>query len=295
MACEICSSNGGTIHRVREMMFATGDEFEYRECRTCGCLSLVDPPADMAKYYPNGYYSMVPGSAGALRRLRNRVYLSPLSFLVNWHGRSDLDAMNRCKLRKGLRLLDVGCGAGHLIGDLRELGYDAVGVDPFVTQDVPDQFGVRVFRKRLDEVTGSYDVVLFRHSLEHMPRQLDTLRAARRRLASGGVCVVCIPVLGWAWRHYGPHWCQLDAPRHFFLHTVQSLGKLAEEAGFKVQQVVYDSDEFQFWGSELYRQNRPLNGCTPPGWMETMQLRRRAGALNRSHDGDKAQFYLTTV
>jgi SAM-dependent methyltransferase len=30
----------------------------------------------------------------------------------------------------GARVLDVGCGVGHLVVALRELGYDAVGVDP---------------------------------------------------------------------------------------------------------------------------------------------------------------------
>jgi SAM-dependent methyltransferase len=293
MECEVCGSTGGEIHRVREMMFGTGDEFRYGECRSCGCISLVDMPADLSRYYPRGYYSMGQMRAtNPVRRLRDYIYLSPLSFLVNWHDRSDLDVIRRCRLGRQQRVLDVGCGGGHLIRDLRELGYRAEGIDPFVTTDITDRFGTRVFKRSLDEVAGRYDMILFRHSLEHMPRQLEVLCSARRRLVPGGTCVVCIPVVGWAWRHYGVHWSQLDAPRHFFLHTVKSFTQVAAKAGFRIERVVYDSDDFQFWVSDLYRQGKPLQGARRPDWRRMMRMRRRAKALNRAQDGDKAQFYM---
>jgi SAM-dependent methyltransferase len=293
MECEICNSNGGKIHHVREMMFGGGDEFEYLECPNCGCLSLVDVPADLSKYYPEGYYSMVQGNPSVVRKLRNYIYLSPLSFLVNWRARLDLDVIRRCKLRKDQALLDVGCGAGLLLEDLRELGYHAEGVDPFVAADIKDRFGIRVFKKCLDDVTETYDVIIFRHSLEHMPRQLEVLRSARKRLRPGGTCVICIPIVGWAWREYGANWSQLDAPRHLFLHTVESFKVVAEKAGLRLDRVIYDSNDFQFWSSDLYREGKKLQGCIPPGWFKRMQLRRRARALNRARDGDTVQLYLT--
>src|SRR5260370_21502220 len=151
-------------------------------------------------------------------------------------------------LSKTMALLDVGCGSGHLLASLRELGYNARGVDAFVADNVEDRFGVRVERKTLSDVRDVYDVMLFRHSLEHMP--VDTLKAARYRVKGNGVCVVCIPVLGWAWRHYGVRWVQLDAPRHLFLHSQTSFAILAERSGFRIEKVIFDSSEFQFWGSE---------------------------------------------
>ena len=293
VGCEICGSTGGTLHRVREMMLDMREEFQYWECQSCGCLSLLDVPADLSKYYPDRYYSMVPGSTNMVRKLRDYIYLSPLSFLVDWHDRSDLDVIRRCRLRKEQKLLDVGCGAGRLLRDLRDLGYRAEGVDPFVATDIRDRFGIRVFRKSLDEVTGTYDVVLFRHSLEHMPRQLDVLRSARRRLLPGGTCVICIPVVGWAWRQYGVHWSQLDAPRHLFVHTLKSFTLVALKAGFRIERVIYDSGDFQFWGSALYLNDKSLQGSERPGWFKRMQMLRRAKALNQAQDGDMAQFYMT--
>ncbi len=291
--CEICNSTGGKIYRVREMMFGFGDEFEYQECPTCGCLSLLDVPSDLSKYYPQDYYSLLQSNKSTMRTLRNRIYLSALSFLVNWRERLDLDVIRRVKLRKDQKFLDVGCGAGLLLEDLRELGYDAEGVDPFVASDIKDRFGIRVFKKSLDEVTGTYDVVFFRHSLEHMPRQLDVLCSARKRVRPGGTCVISIPVVGWAWREYGPNWSQLDAPRHLFIHSIDSFTRVAEKAGFHIERVIYDSCDFQFWTSDLYRAGLPLHGSQPPTWFRRMQMRKRAKALNEARDGDSVQIYMS--
>src|SRR5262249_21373590 len=161
----------------------TREEFAYWECAGCGCLSLAEVPADLSRHYPGQYYSMCERGTNVLRKLRDRIYLSPASFLVNWRRRMDLDVIRRCKINRQHRVLDVGCGVGHAVRDLRELGYQAEGIDPFVGSDIKDRFGTRVWRKTIDEASGQYDAILFQHSLEHMPRQLSVLRAARGLLA----------------------------------------------------------------------------------------------------------------
>lgn len=288
--CQVCESQTGSAHVAKEMMLGTGDEFLYWECAECGCLSLTAIPEHLERYYPDTYYSLMERVPKLTRKVRDFIYLSPLSLLVNWRQRSDLDVIRRVKLTKKMSLLDVGCGSGSLLSDLRELGYNAHGVDPFVPSDLRDRFGVRVFRRSLDNIEGKYDVILFRHSLEHMP--IDMLRVAAEHLAEGGVCVVCIPVLGWAWKSYSTHWAQLDAPRHFFLHTRKSFTMLADKSGFRIEQVVYDSTEFQFWASESYQQGIPLHQIAKPNGTQRRRLRKLAASLNSQEQGDTAQFYL---
>ena len=104
-----------------------------------------------------------------------------------------------------------------------------------------------------------------------------------------------------AWEHYGVIWVQLDAPRHLYLHSRESFERLTRDAGLEPTEVVYDSDDFQFWGSEQYASGIPLKSershSTNPSRSifsraEIRTFRKKADELNRESRGDVASFYL---
>src|SRR5689334_22499774 len=79
MTCEFCGSSGFVSHRVREMMYGFRDEFEYLECKSCGCLRIASVPDDLARFYPSdSYYSyrVTENLRTRLGRLRLRLALS---------------------------------------------------------------------------------------------------------------------------------------------------------------------------------------------------------------------------
>lgn len=271
------------------MMLGTGDEFHYLECAECGCLSLVDVPADLERYYPADYSRFIVRRKSLVRRFRNALYLSSFSFLVNWKVRDDFEVIRRLGLKKDMRLLEVG-GAGSLLSDLRELGYDVQGINSFVTDDVVDHHGVRVERKSLAQVKGKFDVILFRRSLEHMP--VEFLKIAREHINPGGRCVVCIPILGWAWQTYATCWAEIDAPRRRFVHTPKSFALLAEKSSFEIEHAYFNTSPSQFWASEFYQQGIPLIRMPRPTRAQRNRLKEFADALNTLGSGDAAQFYL---
>ena len=132
--------------------------------------------------------------------------------------------------------------------------------------------------------------------------QQDTLQQAYNILNPGGVVLLRVPtVSSFAWQHYGVHWVQLDAPRHLYLNSLQSIQVLAQKTGFTLEQTVYDSNAFQFWGSEQYEQNIPLQdprsyAIAPQNASFDAQRIRdfatRANELNAAQQGDQAAFYL---
>ncbi|MFT2010391.1 class I SAM-dependent methyltransferase [Pontibacter sp. 13R65] len=163
------------------------------------------------------------------------------------------------------RLLDMGCGIGGYTYPLYELGMKKVmGADPFIPATIVYPNGFKVQKSYISDIEGQWDVIIYNHSFEHVPDPLENLLAVEQLLAPDGTCVIRIPtVSSYAWEHYSTDWFQLDAPRHFFLHSIESMNVLAGKAGLEVVDVVYDSTAAQFIHSEKYRQDIPLQEKQP--------------------------------
>jgi SAM-dependent methyltransferase len=198
-------------------------------------------------------------------------------------------------------ILDVGCGNGDLLQMLLELGFDKLtGVDPLIEREIRIDTRVRILKADLAEVTERFDLVMMHHVLEHVEDPVGFLAEARERLAAGAQLLVRVPVAASAaWRRYGAHWVQLDAPRHRVLPSARGLEGAAERAGLRLDRVVFDSSEFQFWGSEQYRQDVPLHHprslssfrARAANLRSIRRWRAEARALNERGEGDQACFY----
>jgi SAM-dependent methyltransferase len=205
-------------------------------------------------------------------------------------------------VRRDHTILDIGSGSGWLLREMWIAGFQHLqGVDPYIKEDVMCAPGVTVRKAEVQEIRGLFDCVMLHHVLEHLADPGAMLRRARDLLRPGATVLVRTPVAGtYAWRTYGTHWVQLDAPRHLAIQSERSMRVLAERAGLSVGKVLYDSTAFQFWGSEQNRRGIPLMDPKsvhrkPPGTVSRGDLRRfsaRAAELNRDGDGDQACFYL---
>jgi SAM-dependent methyltransferase len=314
MRCRICATAGEhTRFEAREQMFGWGERFGYFQCGACGCLQIDAVPDDLPRFYGNGYYSYgTPAYRNQLTAWlngqRDAWAIWGTGAIGRWlharRPREDLLCLRRLRLQRQARVLDIGCGAGHFLYALRERGLQhLLGADPYIEAPIRYANGLVIERKSVAEVGGTWDVVTFHHSFEHIPDQQATLAAAARLLAPGGVCVLRLPVVdSAAWREYGVDWVQLDAPRHLYLHTQRSVQALAQQVGLRVDAVVHDSTAFQFWGSEQYRQGIPLRdprslAQNPRSALFSAQQRvafaRRAEAANAAGEGDQAAFYLS--
>lgn len=317
LRCRICGYNkDNKIYLAKEMMFGFRDKFEYLECGQCGCLEIVNAPADMSRYYPPNYYSFgqISYKHHPLKILLKKELIkykvfkqnSLLGRILSLKYREPEDFYpwaEKTKLNFNSAILDVGCGSGELLLKLRKSGFTNIsGIDPFIEKEINYDGGVTVYKKSLNEVTGQYDLIIFNHALEHMPKQKEALQLAYSLLKRGGCILVRVPVAGtYAWKTYGVNWVQLDAPRHLFIHTVASMKLLAAQVGFKRVDTVFDSWDLQFWGSEQYLKDIPLRDKRSYGELydeslftkkQIQDFRGMAKALNKQNDGDAAAFYL---
>lgn len=100
----------------------------------------------------------------------------------------------------GRRVLDIGAGTGRFAARLAELGGDVVAVEPQEDvvrgRDVGRAAFVIAVAEALPLATASVDLVLFNHSLHHVPirSMASALSEARRVLRDDGRAVVVEPV-----------------------------------------------------------------------------------------------------
>jgi len=312
--CEICNnSENNKEFKIREMMFGFRDEFTYFECSKCGCLQIAETPKNMGKYYPSNYYSFKKGeSKNFLKQILKRkrdVYVLFKKGLIGKaiykkYPNPFFDMVSMTKINYKSKILDVGCGAGNLFYSLNETGFkNLVGVDPYIDEDVIEG-DIKILKKTIHKLPDSqkFDLIISNHSFEHIPDQLETLLKISRILSEKGVCLIRMPVkTEYIWNRYGVNWVQIDAPRHFFIHTIKSFPYLAKKAGLVIKDIVFDSTEFQFLGSEQYKRDIPLMAensysVNPKKSIFTAEqieeFRKIAKELNMNKQGDQAAFYL---
>lgn len=314
--CRICeNSDHNTTYEVCEMMLGLRDMHTYFECASCGCLQIANVPDNIQEYYPNeDYYSYdaikaVTGIKGKLIKMRDRYAATGSCFVGRLMQRiqphDKLPSLRHANVSLDSKILDVGCGAGHLLHSMKEAGFkNLLGIDPFNAKELNYDNGLNIRPKSIHDMSDSneWDLIMFNHSFEHVFDQHDVLEKVMSLLKPNGICMIRVPtVTSWAWRSYGVDWVQLDAPRHLFLHSLQSMNVLAEQKGFKLENVIYDSFAFQQWGSEQYKKDIALHDensyavnpdKSPFSDADIREFETHSKELNDSKSGDQAAFYL---
>ncbi|UCH72687.1 MAG: class I SAM-dependent methyltransferase [Rhodospirillales bacterium] len=312
--CRICGNEkGNRTYNVREMLHGTREPFEYFECADCGCVQISEVPPDLGRYYPSDYQAYKSYERRSRNWPRRIIDGARVGYALTGKGilgrvagalLPELDYVHWCRtaaIGRDHRILDFGCGAGKLLIRMMQGGFRHLeGADPFIAADIRYP-GVTICKTGLNELAerrkNDFDFVMLHHSFEHIDHPVEVLRQLGALLADGGRLLLRIPVASsYAWKHYRENWYSLDPPRHLYLHTPDSLHRVAREAGMRIFAAEYDSTEMQFTMSELYSRDIPANAPAPERDIISKAQRRafaaRAIELNREEQGDQAAFYL---
>jgi len=256
--CKICHNESDNYQfSAKEMLHGTRRKFNYIECNNCHCLQLVSPPEDMSDYYNNTYGSFnkqkiiyikalvrklrnmnaIRGQGGILGKIFNKYAPLPIDFkIVGEYAQSHSS------------ILDVGCGCGNYVNDLREIGFkNAEGIDPFIEKDILYKSGAKVRKLYIDQVEEKYDVVLSHHSLEHVLDPLGMVNRFGNILNDGGVVILTVPVAEDLYRMFKENCYLIQAPQHFFLFSLKSIQVLVEQANLKIDRIVREADTNYDW------------------------------------------------
>jgi len=101
-------------------------------------------------------------------------------------------------LKKGDRILDIGCGTGHLLNLVRANGYDNVyGLDPadIACHTAKEKYGLDVIQGSLfdDLDLGMFDFIILSHVLEHIVDLPYFILQLNKYLNKGGRVYIEVP------------------------------------------------------------------------------------------------------
>lgn len=226
--CPICGGElRGTRVRAYDRLVTGEGPFAVRECRSCR-YGVTEIAGELERFYPPAYYEDFYEHGGAARSpLRRARALSRRRAL-----RRRLAHPPFAPRQAPGRVLDVGCGGGELLERYGARGWSTFGIDPAPqAAEAARRRGATVHEGTLDDQPwspGSFDLVTFSHSLEHIPRPLAELRVARELLAPGGRIAIEAPNWRcWQRRLFRGRWFPLDLPRHLQHFSPRALRRVA--------------------------------------------------------------------
>lgn len=152
--------------------------------------------------------------------------------------------------RRGLRVLDVGCGFATTSSRIQNLGNDVTGIEESAA-------ACAVAASRLSHVvqgdlvhaepSGTYDVIIFADVLEHLAWPVGVLKRYQQFLAPGGTVIISLPNVGlWSVRfaHLFGRWEYEETGvldrTHLRFFTRRSARWMIGAAGLDVAKTVYN-------------------------------------------------------
>jgi SAM-dependent methyltransferase len=268
--CLMCTSGGRLLYEgLKDRPFDTPGLWNLKRCSNPDCgLLWLDPmpsPKDVWKAYRT-YYTHASSSGDPLKQdvvrwifrrtimvlrkaylnrnygyyLDERAYgilLGWLAYLLPWRRSEwDMSVMFLPRIQGG-RLLEVGSGAGHLLQELRGLGWDVEGVDvDRAAVENARTKGLKVSVGPLETLhfaDNHFDAICMSHVIEHLHDPVRLLAECHRILKPGGKLSLITPnAQSLCHRAFGSSWFALEPPRHLHIFTRRTMQKMLRDAGF---------------------------------------------------------------
>ena len=227
-------------------------EFRVLLCRAC-CLMFVGSidEVDLEGYYRKGYYHGIK---------KNRVDSSSTRLRIQW-------LSHQMGALKDKRVLEIGCGQGHLLKAIQNQGAQVHGIEPSTPDGVlagslSGHDNISICMLSDFQTSMQYDAVVLIHSFEHISDPVVTLQQIRTLLKPDGCLFIEVPnffsTTGFYRKRKGVH--EYPSPNHLFIYTPGTLIGILRKSGFENSARGYHFSSMRL----VFRpsQNRPASGVS---------------------------------
>ncbi len=245
--CILCGKNkADTVKRLRDMhMYIDRSTFTLVRCRQCGLMYLNPQPTieELARYYPPHYSAYCNEVSvfgqnyfyNVLRHIK-RFFTSHRSIKVFTKLHND----NSSKT-----VLDFGCGNGTYLLGLRHNhpSWKLYGSDIQINETVKNALEKNTIVTIIGPThlpwkqlpTKSFDRITLFQVLEHVNNPREVLENLRPLLKKDGELHIEVPnIATLKFKIFGRYFSNLDAPRHLYHFSPNTLQRLCEQCGFRI-------------------------------------------------------------
>lgn len=148
--------------------------------------------------------------------------------------------------KSGGRLLDLGCGLGHLLNMFDER-FETFGIDiseyalARAHENAPRAHLMIGGAQDLALPSNSFDVLVMKHVIEHLPEPACALQQLARLLRPGGILILGTPNPANSLRRLkGDDWYGLKDKTHISVKSPKEWGELASAQGLRVVKMIGD-------------------------------------------------------
>ena len=151
--------------------------------------------------------------------------------------------------KNGGNLLEIGAGMGHLVAQLEE-NFDTVGIDlnhwaVKQSKSVVKKTALQTASaETLPFANNSFDVVIIKHIVEHLPNPEKAIANIGRVIAPDGILILSTPNLDSMLKSWkGDRWIGYQDPTHISLHPPETWLRWIKNSGFSLLRIFADG----FW------------------------------------------------
>lgn len=232
--CPVCAS--AQIEKVLTCKDHTVSQqlFEVWECRQCSFrfTQHAPLPENIGAYYQSEAYISHSDTG---KGLINKLYKIARRYTL---GRKRHFIQKITGMLTG-NILDVGCGTGAFIQEMKKAGWQTTGLEPDAgsREKAYELYGLKPLPidKLFSLPASSYHAITLWHVLEHVHDLNGYLQQLKQLLKPGAKLVLAVPnYTSSDAAFYQQHWAAYDTPRHLWHFSPASMRKLAADNGFNV-------------------------------------------------------------
>jgi SAM-dependent methyltransferase len=250
--CNLCGScESKFLFDAKDRAHGIKGSFTYVKCADCG-LVYMNPQIsleDVKAFYPDDY---APHKSHLNKADKSEKV--PKSRLGK-----NLPKLLFQKLNANSCVLDVGCGSGKFLNEVKNVfGCKVYGLDisEQAAKTVKDNYGLDIFTGLITDAPfppDNFDVITAWQYMEHIHNPLESLRMFYRLLKPDGLCLISTPNFNsFNAKIFKNRWFGLECPRHLYIYTPETINKLLQKAGFSLTAISYDKSSKNLINSLQY-------------------------------------------